>query len=558
MFTVQNLTKSYGLNPVLKKISFSLNQAERAALVGPNGCGKSTLMDIIAGVQKADSGHVAFTPSELRIGYLRQGISFDQGETIGAYLNRFASNLKECLERLETVCEALAASPDNGLLVNEYDRALQNLDRAQQMEGARLDILSGFQLEDIPQDNLIESLSGGQKVRLALAGVLLEGPHVLLLDEPTNHLDIEMRDWLREWVLSYQGGILLVSHDRAFLDAVIHKVIAFPPSGEGVREYPGNYSNYLEVREKEFEETLQAYNDQQDEIRRLKKAARSVRDLAKPHKGGKADIKNTDGFSAGFFADRSLETTRRAKQLEKRVAFLEGEGALDKPSHAWEMRMDFSDTPQSGKIVLQLDQLCIGYDGIALLPPISQTVILGQRIALAGPNGVGKTTLFKTLLKEIPPVGGTFTYGSGVYPGYLSQEQECLDPKLTVLETIQQIQGMGNHTEARSYLHRFLFKGDEVFQAVDTLSYGQRSRLMLALLVAQGCNFLLLDEPLNHLDLASQEAFESALSTFDGTILAIAHDRYFIDRFAQLVWVFSDDGIRVELMAETVHKIMSS
>jgi len=558
VFTIHNITKSYGLNPVLKKISFSINQGERAALVGPNGCGKSTLMDIIAGVQKADSGHVSYTPSDLRVGYLRQGISFDPGETIGNYLNRFSSNLKECLEDLQNICNTLGEKPEDPLLINQYDRALRNLNRAQEMEGTRLDILSGFELVDIPQETLIDSLSGGQKVRLALAGVLLEGPQVLLLDEPTNHLDIEMRDWLQEWVLSYQGGILMVSHDRAFLDAVIHKVVAFPPSGEGVREYLGNYTNYLDRREKEFEEALQAYNDQQDEIKRLKKAARSVRDLARPHKNGKADIKNTDGFSAGFFADRSLETVRRAKQIEKRIDFLEGEGALDKPSHAWEMRMNFAETPQSGKIVLQMDHMSIGYDGVPLMPPITGTVTLGQRIALIGPNGIGKTTLFKTLLKEIEPVDGYFNYGSGVNPGYLSQEQEILDPGRTVLETIQKLPGMGNHTEARSFLHRFLFKGDEVFQPIETLSYGQRSRLMLAMLVAENCNFLLLDEPLNHLDLASQEAFESALSSFEGTILAIVHDRYFIDRFAQVIWEFTPQGLSVELTRETVHKIMDS
>ena len=295
---------------------------------------------------------------------------------------------------------------------------------------------------------------------------------------------------------------------------------------------------------------------QQEEIKRLKKSAQSVRNLAKPHKGGKADPKNTDGFSAGFFANRGLETVRRAKQLEKRIAFLEGEGALEKPGHAWEMRMHFSETPESGHVALHLDRLGIGYNGTLLLPPISHTVTLGGRIALVGPNGVGKTTLFKTLLGEVAPVTGGFSFGSGVHPGYLSQEQELLDPGLTVLETLQHNSSLSNHTEARSFLHRFLFSGDEVFQPVASLSYGQRSRLMLALLVARQCNFLLLDEPLNHLDLPSQEAFESALAGFEGTILASAHDRYFIERFAQVIWRFTPEGIDAELTPSRVFQLM--
>ncbi len=557
MFTVHQLTKSYGLNSVFKNITFSLNKGERAALVGPNGCGKSTLMDIIAGVQQPDSGHVSYVPATLRVGYLRQGIDFEPGETVGVYLHQFASNLKETLEVLESLCVGLSESPNDPALINQYDRTLQKLDQAQEMEGVRKDVLAGFDLADIPQATPIDTLSGGQKVRLALAGVLLECPQVLLLDEPTNHLDINMRQWLRDWVLSYKGGVLLVSHDRAFLDAVIHKVIAFPPAGDGVREYPGNYSRYLEIREAEFEAALQAYADQQDEIKRLKKAARSVRDQAKPHKNGKADAKNTDGFSVGFFSDRSLETVRRAKQLENRIEFLEGEGKLEKPSQAWDMRMHFPETPQSGQIALQMDRLVIGYEDQPLLPPITQTVTLGQRVALVGPNGVGKTTLLKTLLGEIPHIRGAFSFGSRIHPGYLSQEQEVLDPSLTVLKALQQIPEMHNHTEARTFLHRFLFSGDEVFQPAETLSYGQRSRLMLALLVAQQCNFLLLDEPLNHLDLTSQEAFETALSEFDGTILAIAHDQFFIDRFAQVIWHFSEDGIHTELTTSFVSEVMS-
>jgi ATP-binding cassette subfamily F protein 3 len=435
---------------------------------------------------------------------------------------------------------------------------LKKLSRAQEMEGSRLDILNGFDLVSIPQETPVAELSGGLKVRLALAGVLLEGPDLLLLDEPTNHLDLEMRTWLRDWVLSYRGNILLVSHDRAFLDAVIDKVVAFSPTGEGVDEYPGNYSDYLEAREAAYEAALQAYTDQQDEIKRLKKAARIVRDLAKPHKGGKADGKNTDGFSVGHFANRAKETVQRAKNIEKRIGYLEGKGALEKPTQAWEMRMHFAETPEGGQIALQLDRLRIGYDRLALLPPITQTVTLGQRIALIGPNGVGKTTLFKTLLGETQPLGGSYTFGSGVLPGYLSQEQEMLNPELTVLETIQTLPDFYNHTEARTFLHRFLFKGDEVFQRVETLSYGQRSRLMLALLVGRHCNLLLLDEPLNHLDLPSQEAFEAALSSFEGTILAIAHDQFFVERFAQIIWRFSSEGLQTELSSELVAAIIGS
>jgi ATP-binding cassette subfamily F protein 3 len=556
VLSVQNLSKSYGLNTVLKKINFSLNRGERAALVGPNGCGKSTLLSIIAGEEMADEGHVAFTPAELRAGYLHQGILFDPGETVGGYLNRFAVNLEESIRVLEATCADLAASPQDPVLISQYEDALKNINRAQEMEGTRKMVLTGFELLDLPQDTLIDTLSGGQKVRLALAGVLLNAPQMLLLDEPTNHLDIHMRAWLQDWVLSYPGEILLVSHDRAFLDAVIDKIIAFSPTGVGVREYPGNYSQYLEIRQSEFDTALAAYVDQQEEIKHLKKAAQSVRNQAKPHKGGKADPKNTDGFSAGFFADRGLETVRRAKQLEKRITYLEGEGALEKPVQAWEMRMNFTSPAESGHIALQLDRLGIGYDGQVLLPPITQTVTLGARIALVGPNGVGKTTLFKTLLGEVPRVTGTFSFGSGVHPGYLSQEQELLQPGLTVLETLQYNSDLSSHTEARTFLHRFLFSGDEVFQTVASLSYGQRSRLMLALLVARQCNFLLLDEPLNHLDLPSQEAFESALTGFEGTILASAHDRYFIERFGQIIWHFTPEGVVAELTRSRVAQIM--
>lgn len=546
MLSVQNLSKSYGLKAVLKNITFSIKRGERAALVGPNGCGKSTLLNIISGEETADTGKILLTPADLRVGYLHQGILFDPEETVGGYLNQFVPNLEEVLSALEDASKALAKMPEDPARIRFYETCLTALTHAQEVEGARKEILAGFGLLEYLQATPLQTLSGGQKVRLALAGVLLNAPHFLLLDEPTNHLDLAMRAWLQDWVLSYPGAILLVSHDRAFLDAVIQKIIAFPPGDIGVKEYPGNYTLYLEKRQSEFETAMAAYVDQRSEIKDLKKTVRIVRSLAKLHKGGKADPENTDGFSVGYFADRSQGTIRRAKQFEKRIDFLEGEGALEKPSQAWELRVNFEDTPVCGQIVLQIERLVIGYDGAPLMPPITKTITLGQRIALVGPNGIGKTTLLKTILGKTPSLSGNFRFGSGVIPGYLSQEQEMLSPDLTVIETLQHNCELSNHTTARTFLHRFLFSGDEVFQPVATLSYGQRSRLMLALLVGRRCNLLLLDEPHNHLDLPSQEAFERALSQFEGTILASVHDRYFIDRFAQLIWHFSKDGVFAE------------
>jgi len=376
-----------------------------------------------------------------------------------------------------------------------------------------------------------------------MAKVLLNNPQFLLLDEPTNHLDIAMIEWLEDWINQFQGGILMVSHDRTFLDRTVNGILELDEHSHSIAFYAGNYSDYLEQKIMKQEKQLQTFQDQQSEIARLRKGAAEMRSKARYRPGGKTDPENTDKFSVGFFANRTKETIQKAKNIEKRVENII-ENGVEKPARTWQMRVDFQDIQSSGRDVLILENLRVGYENLLLIDDASLILKSGERVALIGENGSGKTSLIKTILAEIPALDGSFRFGSQVKVGYMAQEQDQFDPDNNVLEVISKLLSQ-NETENRSFLSKFLFKGDDVFKTIASLSYGERSRLSLACLVAEGCNFLILDEPINHLDIPSRTQFEKALSEYEGTILAIVHDRYFIEGYASQLWEIKDKQLLV-------------
>ena len=543
MLTVHQITKSYNLNLILNQVSFRLLPGQRLGLVGHNGTGKTTLLRIIIGEERPDSGTVQFNPADLRLGYLPQGQIEQLGETIGGFLDRLQGDPDRLAERLADLGTALAARPNDAALQAEYDDTLARLESAAEGTGDAAAVLAGLELDRFDRATPVAHLSGGQKTRLALAGVLLSRPQLLLLDEPTNHLDVAMLEWLETWLFNYPGGALIVSHDRAFLDRAATGILEIDPIERTLKAYEGNYSDYLEAKENERARQWQAYLDQQAKIARLKVAAAQVRRRARFRKGGKADPENTDGFSAGFFADRSKETVHKAKHIEKRIERLLNEERVDKPGRTWQMRVDFQATADTGRDVLVLEDLAVGYGETPLSSEINAVLRYGARAVLVGPNGIGKTTLLRTIAGQIQPLGGRVRLGSKVKIGYMAQEQETLDGDATPLSTIEKVTAL-SETETRALLSKFLFKGDDVFAPVGKLSFGERARLSLAVLVAQGCNFLLLDEPINHLDIPSRASFEQALSAFEGTVLAVVHDRYFIAGFASELWELSPGGIR--------------
>jgi ATP-binding cassette subfamily F protein 3 len=544
MLRVNQVSKSFGLDPLIENITFSVVSGERIGLVGPNGCGKTTLLKIITGEQRADSGTVQYTPTDLRVGYLTQGPAFEPDDTLAHFIARMEGDVPGLSSRLEELASALVDQPGAVALQQEYDRVLEQITLASENAGRAPGVLSALGLGDLPGDLPVSALSGGQKTRLALAGVLLSSPRLLLLDEPTNHLDLDMLTWLEDWLAGFLGGALFVSHDRAFLDRAATAIVEIDPLTHTSKRYEGNYTAYLETKIAERERQWQAYQDQQDEIARLQSAARHMRSLTKFHKGGKADGAVTDGFSVGHFMNRGKETVQKAKNIEKRVDRLLNEDHIDKPGRTWQMRLEFGNTPASGRMVLALENLSIGYGDNILLSGLNQAIHFKQRVALVGPNGSGKTTLLRTIAGLISPLAGAVRLGANVRIGYMAQEHELLDPELNPLETLQSTTGW-TETETRSFLSKFLFTGDDVFTTVKLLSYGERSRLSLASLVAQGCNFLLLDEPINHLDIPSRARFEQALEGFEGTCLAVVHDRYFIAGYASEVWDVRDGRIRV-------------
>jgi len=537
MLTAHHIYKTYGIQPILQDISFSISNNERVGLIGPNGCGKTTLMRILAGLEQADSGTVASTRPNLRIGYLAQGMDFDDEQTLQATLSLDSVSQAEVESEIASLASALSINPNDSNVQHQYDIALARLSTFDVQPES---ILGPLGLADLALETPVKHLSGGQKTRLMLARVLLREPQLLLLDEPTNHLDIEMLEWLEDWLNRLQGAALIVSHDRAFLDNTVSSILELDPSTHRIKSYTGNYAGYLEQKLTEREKQTQAYQDQQDEIAQLRAAAAHIRGLTKMKKGGKAD--GGDKFAKGFFGNRATKNVAgRAKHIEARIEKILTEERIEKPKQNWQLKLDFGAPAHQSKDVLVTENLAVGYDE-PLLTDLNLFMRAGQRVALTGPNGTGKTTLIRTIAGKLEPLSGKLKLGMTVRLGYMTQEQELLNPNFNALQTTQSVAPF-NETEARNFLHYFLFKGDDALRPTSELSYGERARLQLGLLVAQGCTFLLLDEPINHLDIPSRARFEEALANFEGTILAVVHDRYFIERFASDVWNVKDGKI---------------
>jgi len=537
MLTAHHLHKTYGIQPILQDISFSISHNERVGLIGPNGCGKTTLMRILAGLEQPDSGTVSSTRPNLRVGYLAQGMDFQPDQTLQTALSLHPVSDADLEAEIASLASALSSNPNDSHLQTKYDSVILQFSNLESLPS----ILAPLGLSELPLDTPISHLSGGQKTRLMLARVLLEEPHLLLLDEPTNHLDIEMLEWLESWLTRFNGAALIVSHDRAFLDNTVTSILELDPKTQSLKAYPGNYSDYLDAKQKEYDKQDDEYRDQIDELRKLHNAARHLRRISQFKKGGKGDT--NDKFAKGFFGDRTTHTARRALRIEKRIENTLEEDRKEKPIQNWQMKLDFGAPAHQSKDVLITNSLSIGYaHNSPLLESLNLHIRAGQSIALTGPNGTGKTTLIRTIAGKLEPLSGSLKLGATVKVGYMTQEQELLNPNLSALRSVQNVASF-NETEARNFLHYFLFKGDDALHATAELSFGERARLQLALLVAQGCTFLLLDEPINHLDIPSRARFEEALANFNGTILAVVHDRYFIERFASDVWNIKDGKI---------------
>ena len=536
MLTAHHIHKTYGVQSILQDISFSISDNERVGLIGPNGCGKTTLMRILAGIEQPDSGIVSSTRPNLRIGYLAQGMDFHPDQTLEAALNLHSVSQAELETEIISLASALSSNPNDSAIQAKYDTVLHQFSSLQSPVSS---ILAPLGLSELPLETPISHLSGGQKTRLMLARVLLDEPHLLLLDEPTNHLDIEMLEWLESWLTRFNGAVLIVSHDRAFLDNTVTSILELDPKTQSMKAYPGDYSDYLDFKQREFEKQYDEYQDQIIELRKLHNAARHLRRISQFKKGGKSDT--NDKFAKGFFGNRTTHTARRALRIEKRIEETLEEDRKEKPIQNWQMKLDFGAPAHQSKDVLITDKLSVGYEK-PLLSDLNLHIRAGQRIALTGPNGTGKTTLIRTIAGKLEPLAGNLKLGTTVKLGYMTQEQELLDPSLSAMRSAQNVADF-NETEARNFLHYFLFKGDHALRATAELSFGERARLQLALLVAQGCTFLLLDEPINHLDIPSRARFEEALANFKGTILAVVHDRYFIERFASDVWNVKDGKV---------------
>ena len=517
LISVQELQKSFGVHEVLRSVTFSLQKGEKMGLVGVNGCGKTTLMRMIAGEMQPDGGTI-HRNKDLRVGYLAQLDDIPLTDTVWGALLKVFEPIRVMERRMAEIEKLLeSADPETALrLSSEYQRLTEsyNAQQGYAYEGEILRVLNGLGLKPEMHQRQVSTLSGGERTRLSLAKLLLQKPDIILMDEPTNHLDLEAIEWLQDYLTDYKGSLLLISHDRYFLDHVCTTMGEL--LGGKMIKFTGNYTEYMKKRTADFETRMKAYELQQKEIQREQAIIERYR---------------------SFNREKSIKA---AESREKRLAKVE---RLEKPVEEQHVRFSFDARRRSGEEALEVRELSKSFEGQPVFQNLSFKLRTGDRVALIGPNGVGKSTLFRILTHQLNPDHGSVRFGTNIDIGYYDQHQQNLNPQNTILDEVWNSFPKLEQTRIRSALGLFLFTGDEVFEKIEKLSGGERGRVALTKLMLKQDNLLLLDEPTNHLDMDSREVLEDALRDFPGTILAISHDRYFINRFAEKVMVMEKDGV---------------
>lgn len=532
LLSASNLSVRLGDRLVLSDVSFIINPADRWGLIGPNGAGKSTLLGVLAGEIIPSSGSVQRSPG-VHVRTLRQGFVERPDCRLAEALDAPTGGLLSARDRLNDALVSLETEQLSDAILARYDNALADFEQLGGYTATdRLEVLlARLGLNGVPLDTLLSALSGGEKTRAGLAALLATEPDVLLLDEPTSHLDRDALDWLEAFVMSYRGAVVVVSHDRQFLDQTVAGILSIDPLTGHVSVHYGSYRKYEEQKRTASEAARQAYQQQQSEIARVERDIRAVANNAQ---------KTENATQHDFLRARAKKVARTAKVRERKLQrTLEAGDLVEKPVLGWNLAIDFGETPESSREVVTLDHVSFSYGARLVLRDVSLSIRNGERVALTGANGSGKSTLIRLLTGDLEPDTGSLQTGPSVVMGHYDQEQHNVSLDRSVLDQIRHA-ATNSETDARRFLHRFLFGGDTVYQLAGSLSYGERARLSLALLVLKGANFLILDEPLNHLDLPSREQFEATLSTFDGTILTVLHDRYAIEQLATRVVALAD------------------
>lgn len=523
ILSANNITKSFGIDTILENVSFHINQGDKIGIVGANGAGKTTLLNILSGIMPCDSGDF-FVSANTKIGYLRQSDVFESENTVYGEMLSIFSELIDMEKEIEMLSHRIAEESQKGTdvtgLLHKYDDLMEAF-KNKNGYGYKSEINGILNSMAFPEeyfDKPISILSGGERTRLALASLLLKKPDLLLLDEPTNHLDIGTLKWLEQYLKSYSGTIVVISHDRYFLDQIVDRV--FEVENHKLVTYEGNYSAYAEKKRQKYEDERRRYEHQQKEIQRQEDIIRR------------------------FKQHGTEKLAKRAQSREKRLSHIE---RLERPdTFKGRIKVSFRQRYQSGNDVLLIKELSksFGRNGQKrqLFRNVELDIKRGERICIVGPNGIGKTTLLKIIMGEIEPNQGYIKLGQNVSFGYYDQEQKLLNSASTVLEEVHSAYRLYSNTEIRSLLGRFLFKDDTVFQTVASLSGGEKARLSLLKLMLSGANVLILDEPTNHLDIASKEVFEEALLEFPGTMIVVSHDRYFLNRVPTRIIELGEEG----------------